>query len=83
LAREQHSKLWELRAASDLAELLRDQRNYIEAREVLNPVCEWFNEGKDTADYIAARTLLHEIEELHKHSGEPRKTGENVGISSL
>jgi class 3 adenylate cyclase/tetratricopeptide (TPR) repeat protein len=83
LAREQHSKLWELRAASDLAELLRDQRNYIEAREVLNPVCEWFNEGKDTADYIAARTLLHEIEELHKHSGEPRKTGKNVGISSL
>ena len=80
MAAEQHGKLWELRAASDLAELLRDQRNYIEAREVLKPVCEWFSEGKDTADYLAARKLLDEID---NHGGEPPKTAENAGVSSL
>ena len=62
-AKEQNAKLWELRTAVDLAALLRDQGYYEDACKVLRPICEWFSEGKDAADYIAARLLLSEIEE--------------------
>ena len=70
VAKQQGAKLWELRTATDLAALLRDQTNYVEAYKVLRPVCEWFSEEKDTADYIAARVLLGEIEERHSHTSE-------------
>jgi hypothetical protein len=62
-ARQQGAKLWELRTATDLAGLLRDRKRSAEACAVLRPVCEWFGEGRDTADYVAARALLGEIEE--------------------
>ena len=68
-ARQQGAKLWELRTAIDLADVLRDEGSYTEAREVLRPVCEWFSEGRDTMDYIAARALLDEIEEHNSRSG--------------
>jgi class 3 adenylate cyclase len=69
-ARKQGAKLWELRTAIDLAQFLRDRNNIAEAGAVLRPVYEWFGEGADTADYIAARALLREIEEHHEHSSE-------------
>jgi hypothetical protein len=50
--------------------MLRGQGNGAEACEVLRPVCEWFSEGKDMTDYIAARALLAEIEERHDHTDE-------------
>jgi predicted ATPase len=69
-AKEQDAKLWELRTATDLADMLRGQGNRAEACEVLRPVCEWFSEGKDMADYIAARALLARIEGRHSHTDE-------------
>jgi predicted ATPase len=69
-ARAQGAKLWELRTATDLAQLLCDQGNHTEARELLRPVCEGFGEGRDTADYIAARALLDGMEE---HRGVVRE----------
>jgi class 3 adenylate cyclase/tetratricopeptide (TPR) repeat protein len=62
-ARQQGAKLWELRTAMDLAAVLRDRGNRPQAIEVLRPVFDWFTEGKDTADYVAARALLGELEE--------------------
>jgi predicted ATPase len=70
-AKEQNAKLWELRTAADLAALLRDQGNFGCACEVLRPVCEWFNEGKNVADYIAARALLDDIEGRHAARSKP------------
>jgi hypothetical protein len=64
-ASQQGAKLWELRTATDLAGMLRDQKKPTEACAVLRPICEWFSEGRDTTDYIAARALLGEIEERH------------------
>jgi hypothetical protein len=69
-AKQQDAKLWELRTATDLADMLRGQGNRAEACEVLRPVCEWFSEGKDMADYIAARALLARIEGRHSHTDE-------------
>jgi hypothetical protein len=67
-AREQNAKLWELRTATDLAALLRDQGNFGYACEVLRPVYEWFSEGKDASDHIATRALLNDIEQRRRRA---------------
>jgi predicted ATPase/DNA-binding winged helix-turn-helix (wHTH) protein len=57
-AREQETLSWELRAATSLARLWRDQNRREEARRLLAPVYRRFKEGLDTADVTAARSLL-------------------------
>ncbi|MGB7834730.1 MAG: hypothetical protein WBL84_21220 [Xanthobacteraceae bacterium] len=61
VARSQHAKSWELRAATCLARLWNDQDRRSEAREVLAPVYGWFTEGFDTFDLKQAKTLLDEF----------------------
>jgi predicted ATPase len=61
IAREQEAKLWELRAATSLARLRRDQDRRAEARDVIAPVYGWFTEGFDTRDLKEAKALLDEI----------------------
>ena len=51
----------ELRAATSLARLLRDQDRRDEARALLAPVYDWFTEGFDTADLKDAKALLDEL----------------------
>ena len=50
IAREQHAKSFELRAAMTLAQLWSDHGRRREAYDLLAPVYSWFNEGFDTAD---------------------------------
>jgi tetratricopeptide (TPR) repeat protein len=61
IAREQEAKLWELRAATSLARLWRDQGRRGEAHELLAPVYGWFTEGFDTPDLKGAKALLAEL----------------------
>jgi class 3 adenylate cyclase len=61
-AREQGAKLWELRTATSLAELWRNQDRHGAARDLLAPIYAWFTEGLDTPDVVAAATLLGEID---------------------
>ena len=61
IAREQGSRSFELRAATSLARLWRDQGRRAEARELLAPVYGWFTEGFDTPDLIDAKSLLDEL----------------------
>jgi hypothetical protein len=61
LAREQKAKLWELRTATTLAELWRDQNRHAEARVLLEPIHTWFTEGRSTPDVTAARALLEQL----------------------
>ena len=58
VARRQEAKSWELRAATDLARLWQAQGKSEKARQLLEPVYNWFTEGFDTPDLIAARELL-------------------------
>jgi predicted ATPase len=58
IARQQHAKSWELRAAISMARLRRDQGKRDEAREILAPVYGWFTEGFNTRDLKEAKTLL-------------------------
>jgi tetratricopeptide (TPR) repeat protein len=61
IAKEQEAKLWELRAAVNLAQLRRYQGRRAEARDLLEPVYGWFTEGSDTPDLKEAKALLDEL----------------------
>jgi len=61
-ARQQGALSWELRAATSLARLLRDQDRVGEARDLLAPIYQRFTEGFGTADLQAAKRLLAELE---------------------
>ena len=52
---------WELRAATSVARLWRDQGKPQQARELLAPVYGWFTEGFDTLDLKEAKALLDEL----------------------
>ena len=58
VARTQQAKSWELRAATSLARLWRDQGKRNEARDLLTPVYNSFTEGFDTLDLKEAKALL-------------------------
>jgi predicted ATPase len=60
-ARATAARAWELRAATSLARLWRDQGRRAEAHDLLAPVYGWFTEGFDTADLKDARALLDEL----------------------
>jgi predicted ATPase len=62
VARRQNAKSWELRAATSLARLHREQGRPQEAAALLAPILGWFTEGLDTADLKAAHTLLADLE---------------------
>lgn len=61
VARRQHAKSYELRAAASLARLLGEQGRRAEARDLLAPVYGWFTEGFNTADVKTAKALLGEL----------------------
>lgn len=52
------ARAWELRAATDLAALWIGDRRLREARTLLMPIFERFDEGRDTTNVKAAKTLL-------------------------
>ena len=57
----QSAKAFELRAATSLARLWRDQGKRAQARDLLAPVYGWFTEGFDTQDLEDAKALLDEL----------------------
>ena len=61
VARAQQAKSWELRPATSMARLWRDQRKPQQARELLAPVYGWFTEGFDTLDLKEAKALIDEL----------------------
>jgi predicted ATPase len=60
-ARRQGALFWELRCATSLTRLWRDQARNDEARQLLVPVYDRFTEGFATADLKAAKALLDDL----------------------
>ena len=61
LAHRQGALSWELRAATSLARLLRDQGRPADAMMLLQLVYDGFTEGFETADLKTARNLLNTL----------------------
>jgi tetratricopeptide (TPR) repeat protein len=61
IARRQHAKIFELRAATSLARLWRDQGKRTEGHDLLAPIYDWFTEGLDTPVLQEAKALLNEL----------------------
>ncbi len=61
VARQQSAKSCELRASTSLCRLWAQQGKQAEAFELLDPVCDWFTEGRDTADFKEARIVLQKL----------------------
>ena len=61
VARQQGARMWELRAACDLARLWSEQGERQKAYELLAPIYGWFTEGFDTPDLKTAKVLLDEL----------------------
>jgi predicted ATPase len=61
IARQQSTKLFEVRAATSLARLWRDQGRRTEARDVLAPIYGWFTEGLDTPVLQDAKSMLNAL----------------------
>jgi predicted ATPase len=60
-ARHRSSRLFELRAACDLARLWADRGERRNAHDLLAPIYGWFTEGFNTADLKDAKALLEEL----------------------
>ena len=63
VARRQNAKSWELRGATSLARLRRQQGRPQEAVALLAPILGWFTEGFDTTDLKDAKALLDKLTE--------------------
>ena len=61
VAREQQAKSWELRTATSMARLWRDQGKRQCAHDLLAPIYGWFTEGFDTLDLKEAKALVNEL----------------------
>jgi predicted ATPase len=61
VARSQHAKAYELRAATSLARLWGEESRRTAARDLLAPVYGWFTEGLEIADLKDAKELLDQL----------------------
>ncbi|HYZ33461.1 MAG TPA: AAA family ATPase [Crenalkalicoccus sp.] len=58
VARQQDARMWELRASTSLACLLRDQERRVEAHTILASIYGWFDEGFEVPDLVEAKNLV-------------------------
>ncbi len=61
IARSQNALSWELRTATSLARLWRDQGRRQDARRLLSDTYDRFEEGLSTADLVAAKSLVDQL----------------------
>jgi predicted ATPase len=67
VARDQHAKSWELRAALSMARMWLQDSQFDDARALLAPIYGWFTEGFETADLIEAKALLDQLSRQLRH----------------
>ena len=79
LARQQGTRLFELRAAISLAQLWADQHKRAAARELLVPIYEWFTEGFNTSDLKGAKEQIEglsgDLPYRHPYTGRVETKG--------
>ncbi|MBT5267217.1 MAG: AAA family ATPase [Rhodospirillaceae bacterium] len=63
IAQNQGAKSWELRTSTRLARLWAQKAKIGDARNLLQPIHDWFTEGFDTMDLIDAEALLNSLKQ--------------------
>jgi predicted ATPase len=81
-ARRQDALAWELRTATSLARLWRDQGRTEEAHELLAPIYNRFTEGFDAADLRAAQALIGELPARAKDRAETPSSRRVAGTTT-
>jgi len=76
ISQEQEAKMAELRAGISLARLQHSQGRAEEARTLLEPLYDWFQEGFDTPELVEARGLLETLGRGSAPNSPLRKTAE-------
>ncbi|SJM29949.1 hypothetical protein BQ8482_120004 [Mesorhizobium delmotii] len=71
IARSQSAKSWELRAATSLARLWRDEGKHADACDLLAPVYAGFTEGFATPDLKEAKATLDTLRVNRVHASPP------------
>jgi predicted ATPase len=71
IAQAQQAKMVELRAALALAKLQRGQGRTKEACALLQPLEEWFQEGRDTPELVEARAILDSFGSIRTKGAAP------------
>jgi predicted ATPase len=66
IARQQHAKMLELRAAISLARLWQNQDKRVDARQLLVGVYDWFTEGFETEPLQKAQALIEQMSSAKK-----------------
>jgi predicted ATPase len=61
LAKRMRAKAWELRAATSMAQLWRDQGRRQQAHDLLAPVYTWFTEGANALDLQESKAVLKQL----------------------
>jgi predicted ATPase len=69
IARHQEARSYELKAVISLSRLWKQQGKKEQARQMLAEIYGWFNEGLETEDLKAAKSLLDKLSSM---AGSPR-----------
>jgi predicted ATPase len=71
VAQTYKAKMFEARAAARLARLLQSKGRMKEAFALLQPLDEWFAEGRDTPDVRELGTILRSLDAAHSPASQP------------
>jgi tetratricopeptide (TPR) repeat protein len=78
IARASDAKALELRAATSFSRMLIDSGRTVEALQVLAPIHDWFTEGFNCLELMAARDILAELRSTSKSAADPKTSRHSI-----
>jgi predicted ATPase len=73
IARERSAKTLELRAATSLSRMLMKNGRQDEALRLLQPIHDWFSEGFDWPELLAAKSILADLKSTSISAADPMR----------
>jgi predicted ATPase len=73
IARERSAKTLELRAATSFCRMLMSEGRQPEALRLLQPIHDWFSEGSDWPELLAAKFLLDDLGSTSTSAADPKR----------
>ncbi len=73
VARERGAKTLELRAATSLSRMLVNGGRQVEALSLLQPIHDWFTEGSNWPELLAAKSILGDLDSTSISASDPER----------